>query len=66
MRGFALLALALLAGCGRVGPIAPPGPQDRIIYPRAYPAPDRVRPATPAPPADMWAPGQRAIPLPPV
>ena len=65
MKALALIALALLAGCGRVGPIAPPGPSDRITYPRFYPARDPVRPAAP-PPADMWAPGQRAIPLPPV
>ncbi len=34
----ALLALASLAACGRVGPPRAPGPVDQIIYPRAYPA----------------------------
>lgn len=45
-RGLPLMALALLAGCGRVGPVRPPGPADRITYPRGYPyqAPTR-RPA---------------------
>jgi predicted small lipoprotein YifL len=34
----ALLATAtLLAACGRVGPIRPPGPPDQITYPRVYP-----------------------------
>jgi hypothetical protein len=38
-----LLALAVpLAGCGRAGPPRPPGPKDQIIYPRAYPVPDRM------------------------
>lgn len=69
MRVVAMVALALLAGCGRVGPIAPPGPAERITYPRFYPAqdPGRPAPAAPvAPPADLWAPGQRAIPTPQV
>jgi predicted small lipoprotein YifL len=44
----AILALALLAACGRVGPPRPPGPGDQITYPRTYPAPERI-PATPAP-----------------
>lgn len=34
----ALLALALLAGCGKRGAPSPPGPADEIIYPRTYPA----------------------------
>ncbi|MBP0446408.1 hypothetical protein J8J14_16660 [Roseomonas sp. SSH11] len=33
----ALSALLVLAACGRVGPIRPPGPQEAIIYPRTYP-----------------------------
>ena len=37
----ALIALTLV-GCGRVGPIQPPGPAERITYPRQYPAPDRA------------------------
>ena len=35
-----LLALALavaLAACGTKGPPDPPGPADRIIYPKQYP-----------------------------
>lgn len=45
----------LMAGCGRIGPVRPPGPPDRITYPRAYPAPERPRaqPAEPQPPAGM-------------
>ena len=39
MRAAALVALALLAGCGRLGPPRPPGPAEAITYPRAYPAP---------------------------
>ena len=41
MRGFSLglMALLVLAGCGRLGPPRPPGPADQITYPRAYPAP---------------------------
>lgn len=32
------LALALLlAACGKVGPVRPPGPADQITYPRPYP-----------------------------
>ncbi|WP_424811058.1 lipoprotein [Roseococcus sp. YIM B11640] len=34
-----LLAAVSLAGCGRVGPPRPPGPQEAITYPRSYPAP---------------------------
>ncbi len=40
----AAVLAAVLAGCGRVGPIASPGPPERITYPRLYPAPDRVPP----------------------
>jgi predicted small lipoprotein YifL len=32
-----ILALVMLAGCGRVGPIRPPGPQEELSYPRSYP-----------------------------
>ena len=39
MRAVALVALALLAGCGRLGPPRPPGPAEAITYPRSYPAP---------------------------
>jgi hypothetical protein len=45
----ALLALGVLAGCGRYGPPRPPGPPDQVTFPRPYPAPDPVRPAN-APP----------------
>jgi hypothetical protein len=40
MRPLLLLgALALLlAGCGRMGDVRPPGPPDQIAYPRSYPA----------------------------
>jgi hypothetical protein len=45
----ALCAVALLVvGCGRVGNIRAPGPQDQITYPRVYPAPDRVPQPAPA------------------
>jgi len=32
-----LLAAGLLAGCGKKGPPDPPGPPDKVIYPKAYP-----------------------------
>jgi hypothetical protein len=31
-------ALLLLAACGRVGDIRPPGPADQVTFPRSYPA----------------------------
>ena len=33
----AIAALLMLAACGKKGPPVPPGPQDQITYPRAYP-----------------------------
>ena len=33
----ALLAVALVAGCGKKGAPAAPGPVDQITYPRTYP-----------------------------
>jgi predicted small lipoprotein YifL len=32
-----VIALGLLAGCGKKGPPDPPGPPDKITYPRSYP-----------------------------
>jgi predicted small lipoprotein YifL len=39
MRAILALAVAvgLLAACGKKGPPDPPGPPDKIIYPKAYP-----------------------------
>jgi predicted small lipoprotein YifL len=34
---FVLLTLATLAGCGKRGNPVPPGPPDKITYPKAYP-----------------------------
>jgi predicted small lipoprotein YifL len=31
------VAVGLLAACGKKGPPDPPGPPDKIIYPRVYP-----------------------------
>ena len=43
----ALAVLLLAAGCGKVGPVRPPGPASAITYPRQYPAPETpLRPAT--------------------
>jgi predicted small lipoprotein YifL len=32
-----LVVLGLLAGCGKKGPPEPPGPPDKITYPKTYP-----------------------------
>ena len=32
-----LLGMGLLAACGKKGPPDPPGPPDKIIYPKSYP-----------------------------
>ena len=32
-----MLTLVLLAACGKKGPPDPPGPPDKIIYPKTYP-----------------------------
>jgi predicted small lipoprotein YifL len=39
MRTMLVLALAagLLVACGKKGPPDPPGPPDKIIYPKVYP-----------------------------
>ena len=31
-------ALLLLAACGRVGDIRPPGPAEQVTFPQSYPA----------------------------
>lgn len=42
-----LLLVGVLAGCGKKSDVAPPeGEASSYTYPRAYPAPDTVRPAT--------------------
>ena len=33
-----LVGLSLLTACGKKGPNEAPGPQDKIIYPKMYPA----------------------------
>ena len=39
MRLAALAALVLLiAACGRVGDIRPPGPPEQVTFPRTYPS----------------------------
>lgn len=37
LAGLAALVL-LLAACGRVGDIRPPGPPEQVTFPRTYPA----------------------------
>jgi predicted small lipoprotein YifL len=32
-----LIALGLLAGCGKKGPPVAPGPADQVTYPKIYP-----------------------------
>ena len=34
----ALIALTLLAACGKKGSPAPPGPTNEVVYPRSYPS----------------------------
>ena len=34
----ALLALALLAGCGKKGSPSAPGPANEVTFPRSYPS----------------------------
>jgi predicted small lipoprotein YifL len=34
----AILTALTLAGCGRRGPPAPPGPDSAVTYPHVYPA----------------------------
>ena len=40
MRSVVALGLAalLLAACGRVGDIRPPGPPEQVTFPRTYPS----------------------------
>jgi len=33
----ALALVLLLAACGKVGPVRPPGPPDQVTHPRQYP-----------------------------
>lgn len=35
---FLILALCLLAACGKKGDPVPAGPQDQVTWPRSYPA----------------------------
>lgn len=37
VRAVLLVALLVLAGCGKKGPPDPPGPPGQIIYPKIYP-----------------------------
>lgn len=32
-----LALVLLLAACGKVGPVRPPGPAEEVTYPRQYP-----------------------------
>ena len=38
MRLLLVLALVLLAACGKKGSPSPPGPAAEVAYPRAYPS----------------------------
>jgi len=38
MMRVALAMVLLLAACGKVGPVRPPGPADQVTYPRVYPS----------------------------
>ena len=38
MRVLVLIALVLLAACGKKGAPSPPGPAAEITYPRSYPS----------------------------
>ncbi|MFC7475932.1 hypothetical protein ACFQS7_16290 [Dankookia sp. GCM10030260] len=44
----ALLALAVLAGCGRAGPPRVPGPKEAVTFPRSYPRYDALPKPDPA------------------
>ena len=52
----ALLALGMLAACGRAGPPRVPGPKEEVIYPRAYP---RYEPLPKPDPASGTAPASQ-------
>ena len=38
MRAAVLIALVLLAACGKKGSPDPPGPANEVAYPRTYPS----------------------------
>jgi len=40
LAAMSVVLLLALACCGKKGPPEAPGPNDQIIYPRTYPAPD--------------------------
>ncbi len=37
LAALAVLAVLVVAGCGKKGPPSSPGPANQVIYPRTYP-----------------------------